>query len=132
SFVLVDDADVRLKYSKGDWTPSGNSNEYNSTTHGTYNAGATMSFVFNGTMVKVYGTIISKDGSNAPDPISTYTVDGGGSTTFAPVTLPQVQYRQLHFHSADLQPGEHTLVMESVAPDAGIWLDYLLYLPLAG
>jgi hypothetical protein len=43
----VDDRDLRLEYS-GNWILGGGSSEYQSTTHGTYEAGSQAKFTFKG------------------------------------------------------------------------------------
>ncbi|KAF9025950.1 hypothetical protein BDZ89DRAFT_953360, partial [Hymenopellis radicata] len=115
TLVRVDDSDVsNIQYSnKPGWFTAGSANEFNHTTHGTRSAGATATFVFNGTFVQVYGTISSANLSGAPDPVSKFSLDASSSATFAPTPGADVQYEQVMFQSADLQPGEHTLVMNS-------------------
>ncbi|KAF8998482.1 hypothetical protein BDZ89DRAFT_1083191 [Hymenopellis radicata] len=132
TLVRVDDSDVSsIQYSNDPgWFAAGSANEFNHTTHGTRNAGATATFVFNGTFVQVYGTIPAAGTSGDPDPVSTFSIDAGSSATFAPTPGRDDVFQQVMFQSADLQAAEHTLVINSTIDLSWFWLDYIVYTPL--
>ncbi|KAF9458137.1 hypothetical protein BDZ94DRAFT_1271524 [Collybia nuda] len=127
--IIVDDHDrSRIRYAGGTWFAAGSPNEYAQTTFGTRDAGSRATFVFSGSSVKVYGTV-PEIGVSSIAPISTYSVDGSSSTTFAPSLGSSPEYRKLFYASPPLKDGEHTLVITSIVKDCFFWLDYIEYTP---
>lgn len=77
----------------------------------------------------MYGTIPAAGNSGDPSSVSTFAIDAGSSATFAPTPRDDV-FQQAMFQSADLQAGEHTLVINSTTERSWFWLDYIVYTPL--
>jgi len=129
SFIL-DDSDPSIQYSIGDWSPGGVDQEFKSTTHGTTAANAFATIPFSGTYIEVYGTI-APQGVGHPDPITTYTIDKGSSTSFAPVTTnTSATLHQFRFFASPTLPdGNHTLVVQSTVQGGQIWLDFFEFTP---
>ncbi|KIP07163.1 hypothetical protein PHLGIDRAFT_428764 [Phlebiopsis gigantea 11061_1 CR5-6] len=133
--VTVDDSDLSLlEYSHNQWFLGGSSSEYNSTTHGSFSAGAKMTFKFNGTSVAVYGTISGTDPalqSTVPACNSTYQIDDASLSTYTAPFVSANLYQARYFQSPQLQAGPHTLVLTATCANQGpwFWLDYLTYVP---
>ncbi|KAF9457664.1 hypothetical protein BDZ94DRAFT_194133 [Collybia nuda] len=119
---IVDDRDPRVEYS-GSWMLSGDPGEFNSTTHGTVNAGSQVKFTFKGTSVQVFGTI-SNRAPYTDAPASTYSLDGSPPQQFHPPPPDNIFYRQSFFKSSALEDKQHVLVITSTLSTAAFWLDY--------
>ncbi|KAJ7577566.1 hypothetical protein C8J56DRAFT_899184 [Mycena floridula] len=106
SALSVDDSDSSIVYSQGDWFVAGEPPEFDSMTHYTTTAGATVQIPFSGTYIKVFGTVTAQF---SPDPVSAYSVDHGAGATFAPdsSTLSQNAHHVLFFQSGTLAGGNH-------------------------
>jgi hypothetical protein len=85
-------------------------------------------FLSIGTSVKVFGTVPETGVSSIP-PVSTYSIDGSSSSTFAPTIGKVPVHKMLYYQSPPLQDGEHTLVITSLAKDSYFWLDYFEVTP---
>ncbi|KAF9788224.1 hypothetical protein BJ322DRAFT_616583 [Thelephora terrestris] len=120
STVVIDDTNPALVYS-GSWVRGGVSSEYNVTTHGTTQKGATLQYSFRGTSVSVYGTI------GTDTPTSTYTIDGSTPSVFAAGKESTFVYQQLFFHSPTLADAEHTLLVTNTG-SGELWIDFLVYI----
>ncbi|KAJ7574052.1 hypothetical protein C8J56DRAFT_980571 [Mycena floridula] len=129
SFIL-DDSDPSVKYSIGDWNTGGVDEEFKSTTHGTTAANAFATIPFSGTYIEVYGTI-APQGVGHPDPVTTYTIDKGPATSFAPVTTntSATLHQTRFFTSPTLPDGNHTLVVQSTVQGGQVWLDFFEFTP---
>ncbi|KAJ7577565.1 hypothetical protein C8J56DRAFT_1061219 [Mycena floridula] len=127
SVILLDDSDSSIVYSLG-WFPGGGPFEFDSTTHGTTTAGATARIPFSGTYIEVFGTVTAQF---SPDSISTYLIDNGASTTFAPdsSTLSADAHKLLFFHSGTLAGGNHTLVITTSVEGGRYYLDWVQFTP---
>ncbi|KIP07160.1 hypothetical protein PHLGIDRAFT_35564 [Phlebiopsis gigantea 11061_1 CR5-6] len=125
--IIVDDSSlVGLAYA-GTWTKGGSSSEYNSTTHGTKDKGATVTFKFTGTSLSVYGTIEVTTAQDVPT-ITTYKLDAASAVTYTAPVVSAARYHQLFFQSPVLASGPHTLVITFTNANARTyWLDYLTY-----
>ncbi|KAG5650007.1 hypothetical protein H0H81_001085 [Sphagnurus paluster] len=126
--ITIDDTDPRIRYSSN-WIAAAGTNEFDSTTHVTRQAGAQATFKFTGSSIAVYGTI-PDTGAYKDAPVSTYSLDGASSVTFSPAIGSTAQYRQLFFSSPKLSDGEHTLVITSAVDQAYLWLDYFEITPV--
>ncbi|KIK56836.1 hypothetical protein GYMLUDRAFT_247385 [Collybiopsis luxurians FD-317 M1] len=130
--VLVDDSDVEhIHYSDG-WVLAGNKYfECNGTVHGSepkMGTHTTAQFSFEGVGVQVFGTI-------APKTIqaSSYQLDDLDvfNFTFNASTWESTIYRVQFYTSPQLEPGNHTLTISSLAVGSGpMYLDYILYNPM--
>ncbi|KAJ7584028.1 hypothetical protein C8J56DRAFT_196517 [Mycena floridula] len=123
--VRIDDSDLSVQYSAGDWG-SGVAEKFNSTTHNTTTVNATAMLHFTGTRIEVYGTI-QHYSPKEPAPISNYSVDDGEPTTFAPklVNTSVTVYQQQFFASSTLRDGNHTLTVISMT-NGPLYLDYFI------
>lgn len=121
--LIVDDSDATQITYTGDWFASTSPSEFNHTSHGTRDEGATATFVFNGTGVAVFGTIEPTDGN----PTSTYVIDGSIiPSTFTANSTSTPLYQQLFYKSPTLQAGQHTLVVTSTG-DPIFSIDFISY-----
>jgi len=111
--VTIDDSDPRIMYT-GPWFSGGRSatGDYNSTIHGTNNAGAYATFLFNGTGLAVYG-MISSSRHNTSAPVSTYVLDEERPVFYTAVQGQSPAFGQLFYESSSLQDGSHSLVITS-------------------
>ncbi|KAJ8522186.1 hypothetical protein ONZ45_g1231 [Pleurotus djamor] len=122
---IVDDTDPRVKYSSG-WHRDGGPNEYNTSVHATSTAGASFTFKFNGTSVKVLGTL-TQEGFAGSFPNTSYVLDGTTPISFAGKPSPRVQYSQLFYQSpVDLPDTEHTLIGTCVDQGSLVWIDFFV------
>ncbi|KAF8347552.1 hypothetical protein F5887DRAFT_1131264 [Amanita rubescens] len=124
----IDDSDPRLVYEPiGDWHTTGSDNEYNDTIHFTGNAGASVTLVFNGTGVGVYGTIaVASNPGGAP--ITIFSLDDSVDRTEYSAIPPQSTdlYLQRWYFSPPLENGQHTLVASNYLNGASMYLDYFV------
>ncbi|KAF8151006.1 hypothetical protein B0H34DRAFT_158959 [Crassisporium funariophilum] len=119
----IDDSDMLISYSVGQWTRRGGPGEFNLTTTETSNAGASAQIVFYGTNVSAWGTI----GITGPAAITMYSIDQGVAATFTGVHIPATtQYQKQFFQSEQLSPATHTLVITNLIEDGVLFLDYIL------
>lgn len=122
--IVVDDSNTAQITYKGDWFPTAGLSEFNYTSHGTLEDGATATLVFNGTSVAVFGTIDTTEGNST----STYVLDGSTvPSIFTPNLTSTVLYEQLFYQSPILPDGQHTLVVTFAGSAAPFWLDYFSY-----
>ncbi|TBU26145.1 hypothetical protein BD311DRAFT_763202 [Dichomitus squalens] len=116
--VVVDDTDSELKY-MGDWsrqTPS--PGQLNNTVTGTVENGASVSFTFKGTSIKVYGQQIPNDTQN-----STYMFNGQSFTYFMKDAIHQQHHQVQFFSSPTIGDGEHTIYI--INHGDSLLIDYL-------
>ncbi|KAG6836976.1 hypothetical protein H0H93_016929 [Arthromyces matolae] len=121
--MSYDDASPNIIYT-GNWVIGGRPQEFDGTTHGTNEAGATAFFTFTGTSVAVYGTVARLATSQIPV-TSTYSLDGGDAVEYSATPSQVVQYRQLFFLASNLSYGKHTLFITCTTANGNFWLDYL-------
>ncbi|KAF7421018.1 hypothetical protein PC9H_011537 [Pleurotus ostreatus] len=125
SAAIIDDTDPRIQYSSG-WHMDGGPNEYNRTVHATSTAGASFTFSFTGTSVKVLGTL-TQEGFNGSFPNTTYSLDGTSPIPYAGKPSPRVQYQQIFYQSpADLPNTKHTLVGTCADQGSLVWIDFFV------
>ncbi|KAJ7778834.1 hypothetical protein DFH07DRAFT_541091 [Mycena maculata] len=120
--LVFDDTAPQLRYS-GTWFLGGSPNDFNSTTHGTVQSGASIEVVFTGTSVEVRGTVSEMD-RGSPPPISTYVLDGGHPITFSPNQTATDQFNQLFFQS-QVPNGAHSLSIISTVAGSLFLFDYI-------
>ncbi|KAJ7574017.1 hypothetical protein C8J56DRAFT_476721 [Mycena floridula] len=125
---ILDDSDLSIRYSDGDWTKGGVEGEFNSTIHGTRAANAYAVIPFSGKYIEVYGTIAAK-AAGSPNPIGTYSIDSGEPVQFSPAIKDTVQHQHLFFTASGLSAGDHTLVIESTVQGSYLGLDFVSYTP---
>ncbi|KDR74245.1 hypothetical protein GALMADRAFT_141319 [Galerina marginata CBS 339.88] len=130
--LTFDDRDPLVSYSvNGNWKQGGATEEFNATTTFTIYGGATATLTFTGTSVGVYGTIANTGLGAAPQ--SSYSVDGGPTSTYTGKMLSTIQYRQEFYLNKNLSANEpHTLVVTTVGSGAFFYLDYFLVTPVDG
>ncbi|KAJ6567129.1 hypothetical protein B0H19DRAFT_1353062 [Mycena capillaripes] len=121
--LVFDDTAPQLKYF-GAWLLGGSLNHFNSTVHGTREAGARIEFSFTGTSVEVRGPV-SEVGAGAPTPISTYVLDGGRPVAFSPNQTATTQFNQLFFQS-QVPNGTHSLTITSTVNESLFWIDSIV------
>ncbi|KAJ7078729.1 hypothetical protein B0H15DRAFT_933710 [Mycena belliarum] len=138
---VVDDVDPAIKYGPNGWfvvNPStlaglGNFGPiWNGTSHATATANSTLSYAFNGTSMRVLGTImVSTDSNNVTDPTWECAVDG------IPISNPQptFQFAENNWILCDqprISPGSHVLTIQVQSKGRPFYLDDLVYTPLPG
>lgn len=126
--VILDDRSPQITYT-GNWKLGGVSAEYNSTTHGTWSAGAQATIAFTGTSIAVHGTIGRElsEGDQEFSPVTTYELDGNSGSLFTFVGTPskEILYRQRFYSSPKLANRRHSLVVTLVTQDKNVyWIDY--------
>ncbi|KJA16746.1 hypothetical protein HYPSUDRAFT_91076 [Hypholoma sublateritium FD-334 SS-4] len=124
--LTLDDRDPQLQYSSdGKWLLTGKPIvEYNGTTSGTNVQGATVTLPFNGTGVTVFGSLAASNnvlGLTAPQ--TSYCIDGGNPTYFAPTLENKAQRQILFFQNTTLSPENHTLVITNMKQGGYFYLD---------
>lgn len=109
SNIVVDDTDPTLTYS-GKWTlfANGSSRQWNSTIHSTFQFGATVSFQFQGSVCKVYGTVPIGNGSTV---LIDVAVDGSVSPIISQTTGSAPVYADLFYESSPMTSSWHTVVI---------------------
>lgn len=122
----LDDRNPALSY-QGSWFYGGVSREYNSTTMGTRAKGSTMTFIFNGTSVEVYGTL--SDNTHQPNPVNLFRLDDDPTpVTFAPQAAATAQYDVRMYASPPLASDKpHKLEMETTIDSSDTYIDYVQY-----
>ncbi|KAJ7111652.1 hypothetical protein C8R43DRAFT_1078998 [Mycena crocata] len=126
--VIVDDRDPVVQYNpRANWVPEGKAIEYSGTTSLSTKTGDTASFTFEGTSVRVYGTVGNNNGDPASETMQ-FAIDGS-STPFSASAPPTSLHHQLLYTSPDLQEGTHTLIVTQTGREHNdvIFLDYFLY-----
>ncbi|KAJ7364573.1 hypothetical protein DFH08DRAFT_839561 [Mycena albidolilacea] len=126
--VLIDDSDPLVQYnSPGGWTNHGKPLEFNATTHTSETRGDTVTVVFEGTSIGVYGTLAP---STAQLRLN-ISIDGAdlGSYNWPVVTSPTLH--QLLWTSPVFEEASHKLVI-TLDPDPSssnraFFLDYFVY-----
>ncbi|KAI0649625.1 hypothetical protein C8Q79DRAFT_334923 [Trametes meyenii] len=118
----VDDTNVGMFYT-GLWIPDGDPNTFGHHDTWTNQSGASVSFDFIGTQIRVFvtrrpsGTYLSK---------ASFSVDGGAPTiweTSDPVL--EISYRNLVYTSDTLAPIQHRITVTNLGQI--FWLDYMEY-----
>ncbi|KAF8064349.1 hypothetical protein FPV67DRAFT_216406 [Lyophyllum atratum] len=119
--VRVDDRDSSIHYLGGNWSLEGVKEEYLGTTHGTKEAGAQISFTFEGSAIGVYGTITNTRRIAA---VSNYVIDGQSMFTLTAQPHTPILHQSLFYQSPKLGDGEHTLVVTSTVADSAFYFDF--------
>ncbi|OSC96907.1 hypothetical protein PYCCODRAFT_1472230 [Trametes coccinea BRFM310] len=118
----VDDTNPGMFYT-GSWVPDGDPHTFGSHDTWTNQSGASVTFNFIGTQIKVFvtrrpvGTYLSN---------ASFSIDGGPSefwTTEDPV--PAISYKNLVYTSKSLSPAQHKITVTNFG--AVFWLDYMEY-----
>ncbi|TBU55954.1 hypothetical protein BD310DRAFT_932577 [Dichomitus squalens] len=119
--VKVDDWDPGIQW-HGAWTGLENqpAAAWEQTLHWGNLSGSSVTFIFTGTSVKVFGAFKPV---GTWDMESQYTIDDGEPNTFLPTSeVSQEAYGQTFFDSGVLTRGEHTLVITNFGSQ--LWIDY--------
>ncbi|EJF57041.1 hypothetical protein DICSQDRAFT_129718 [Dichomitus squalens LYAD-421 SS1] len=118
--VKVDDWDPGIQW-HGAWTGLENQPAaWEQTLHWGNLSGSSVTFIFTGTSVKVFGAFKPV---GTWDMESQYTIDDGEPNTFLPTSeVSQEAYGQTFFDSGVLTRGEHTLVVTNFGSQ--LWIDY--------
>ncbi|PPQ73642.1 hypothetical protein CVT24_007628 [Panaeolus cyanescens] len=123
--ITYDDRDFVVRYSQPaqghHWTDQTSSQSYQGTLKLTNTRRASATVTFTGTSITVWG-LISDRGTGA-DPVSSYSIDGGSSVTFAPGRTGSTQPRVQFFKSDPLENREHTLEIVNLVEGDFLWLD---------
>lgn len=118
SEVYIDDIDASVAYS-GTWQATASEERsYHNTLHWTDTVGSKATFTFTGISVMAYGTVRGSD-----TPQSSYSIDGGSSTTFKPSSQVLSRYGVLFYTSPSLQNGQHTLVITNLNDTSTLFID---------
>ncbi|KAJ6594904.1 hypothetical protein B0H19DRAFT_1366640 [Mycena capillaripes] len=135
---VIDDTDPAVQYGTNGWfvaNPSvlnvGNFGPiYQGTSHATTSANSTLDFPFNGTSIRVYGTImVSTDANNVTDPTWDCFVDG----TKIGNPQPTFQFPENNWILCDgpeIAAGSHVLTVQVQSKGRAFYFDYLVYTPL--
>ncbi|KAF8146310.1 hypothetical protein K438DRAFT_1628551, partial [Mycena galopus ATCC 62051] len=138
--VLVDDNDPSVQYNPSTgWTLEGRPPEFNATTHVSATRGDTAALKFEGTSIRVYGTI----GPNAGQSRLNFSIDGVDPASYQAPSWPAAQTHgnpnQLFWESPILNETSHQLMITvdhdtSLAPNLAngqgtFFLDYFVYTP---
>ncbi|KAJ7923772.1 hypothetical protein B0H13DRAFT_1979274, partial [Mycena leptocephala] len=123
--AIVDASDVALIHYVGTWNDAEDSSEFNNTTKWSAMEGPTVSFIFVGTSISIYGTVGARNPSQAS---LTFVVDNSITGTYAPPSgITTDAHRETLWASPSMSNGSHTLVITQTEtqPDGEIYLDYL-------
>ncbi|KAH9480029.1 hypothetical protein JR316_0006626 [Psilocybe cubensis] len=132
--ILVDDRDSRLTYtsapqdnSTSSWSLEGNGQEFNETVTQTDRAQASVSLLFNGTSVSVWGTL----SSTKFGPVQTsYQLDNLPIQNVTNTSTMDVdQFQVMFYQSPVLEPGIHSLVITNMVNGSLFRLDLLKITP---
>ncbi|KAJ7445165.1 hypothetical protein B0H11DRAFT_1746937 [Mycena galericulata] len=136
--IVVDDSDPSIEY-PDDWFNVANITKfnvgnfgaiYNSTTHGV-TSDSSLSFPFNGTAMKVYGTImLSVDAAtNATDPTWACLIDGTKIGSGQDPTFPYPENNWVLCEQDEIAAGAHVLTIQVQSKGQTFYLDKLTYVP---
>ncbi|KAJ3509996.1 hypothetical protein NLJ89_g4918 [Agrocybe chaxingu] len=131
--LVIDDTDGSISYA-GSWTTDApvplnfdySTSLYKSTAHWSSRVGDSFHFQFRGSSISVLG--IAANISGGGNITATYTLDGVSNTHGLPTatldSLPMV-----HLFHADVQPGEHTLIVNitSIQAPRSLGIDLITY-----
>ena len=141
--VVVDDTSRDITY-QGRWFRGGVSDEFLSTTHGTWQSGSTAKFSFRGEhsiteerkriiLTNVIGSAVTVYGTVITGCRSAYALDDSSPVTFTAPNQTSIQNNhQFPFYSSPtLQDGVHTLTITQLTNNSNqvLWLDYIVYRP---
>ncbi|KAF8797677.1 hypothetical protein BYT27DRAFT_7124970 [Phlegmacium glaucopus] len=109
SNIVLDDTDASLTYS-GQWNlfAGGSSRQWDSTVHSTFQSGATVSFQFQGSVCKVYGTVPPGNGSTI---LIDVTIDGSVSPIVSRTSGSAADYANLFYQSSAMESVWHTVII---------------------
>ncbi|KDQ28708.1 hypothetical protein PLEOSDRAFT_156445 [Pleurotus ostreatus PC15] len=127
--LIIDGAETsQIRYSAGWSFLPGNDNEYLHTVSHTTTKGAQFTFDFNGTSIKVYGSLSVRNNDIATLPNTSYVLDGGSPVLFRgnPSANDDHRYQQVFYSSPPLPYGNHSLIGTSVDEGGKVWIDYLV------
>ncbi|KAJ6580521.1 hypothetical protein DFH09DRAFT_1029835 [Mycena vulgaris] len=135
--VVVDDTDPAIQYGAQGWfvaNPSrlqaGNFGPIYNGTSTAASTDSTFSFLFNGTSIRVQGTIaVSTDANNVTDPTWTCTVDGIEINNPDP-TFGSVENNWALCEQASMTLAPHNLTVQVKSKGQPFYFDSLLYKPL--
>jgi len=143
--IQIDDRNPLIYYSpNASWTRGGNASDYDATSTFTSTPGASASITFSGRVqsfhiyvltnwttkgigISVWGTIDRLD--TPAFVLSSYSVDGGPTTTYNATVQPQFQFQQNFFQSGTLTPASHTLVVTYLTSNGRYFIDYFFITP---
>ncbi|KAF5311214.1 hypothetical protein D9611_013047 [Ephemerocybe angulata] len=125
NWVVADDSSSYIAYS-GSWVrQTGSSRQWESAVHSTSQSGASATFRFRGTGIKVYGTIPSGSGVIR----SQYIVDGGSPTTVERQAGANPAYNEVLLDLSSLAAVDHSVTITNLGGGADFQLDRLSFLP---
>ncbi|KDQ28707.1 hypothetical protein PLEOSDRAFT_1102746 [Pleurotus ostreatus PC15] len=127
--LIIDSAETsQIRYSAGWSFLPGNDNEYLQTVSYTTTKDARFTFDFNGTSVKVYGSLSVRTQDIATLPNTSYVLDGGPPVLFHgnPSENDDHRYQQVFYSSPPLPFGNHSLVGTCVDQGSNVWIDYFV------
>ncbi|KAJ7922306.1 hypothetical protein B0H13DRAFT_1983363, partial [Mycena leptocephala] len=134
---VIDDTDPAIQYGSNGWfvaDPStvgvGNFGPiYQNTSHATTSRNSTLTFPFNGTAIRVLGTIsISTDSNNVTDPTWDCFIDDIQISNPNP-TFPFTESNWLLCEQPQVASGLHELRIEVQSKGKAFYLDRLIYTP---
>ncbi|KAG9221787.1 hypothetical protein PTI98_008709 [Pleurotus ostreatus] len=123
-FSCIADNDARVLYS-GPWTL--NSANF-STSHSTTTPGSSLSLVFNGTGIVVFGTVPPSN-STHPPPSASYTIDADPPfTTNEPLATETIRFQPL-FKVSSLSASEHRIFINVTGAETPYTIDSFFIVP---
>ncbi|KAF4564605.1 hypothetical protein EYR40_010771 [Pleurotus pulmonarius] len=123
-FSCIADNDARVLYS-GPWTLN-SANFF--TSHSTTTPGSSLSLVFNGTGIVVFGTVPPSN-STHPPPSASYTIDANPPfTTNEPLATETIHFQPL-FKVSSLSASEHRLFINVTGAETPYTIDSFFIVP---
>ncbi|KAF6741480.1 hypothetical protein DFP72DRAFT_265746 [Ephemerocybe angulata] len=119
NWVVADDSSSYIAYS-GSWA-----RQWESAVHSTSQSGASATFRFRGTGIKVYGTIPSGSGVLR----SQFVVDGGSPTTVERQAGANPAYNEVLLDLSSLAAIDHSVTITNLGGGADFQLDRISFLP---
>jgi len=130
TLLQIDDRNPLVFYSpNSSWTRGGNIADFDGTSTFTSTIRASATLTFTGTGISVWGTIQLLSPNMSTYVLSSYSIDGGPSTTFNATEKVAYQFQQKLFQSATLNDSAPHTIVVTLDNDASFFIDYFLVIP---
>ncbi|KAF4620968.1 hypothetical protein D9613_000127 [Agrocybe pediades] len=120
--LVIDDNDIRVKYT-GNWEVVKDSKQWLETSHSTWDFDASASISFNGTGVRVYGTVPIGTGTSVTD----YSLSHSSKSSSSPAGTSSIRvwqksgkepiYSKEFWYSGPLEYGQYSLTIKNKGED---------------